>query len=413
VLKTEIVQSAQKFLQQETVSGWLVYDYLSSNPVFRKIITPNGHVTRPCMLFIPPTGPPSLLCHHVDAGKFSTEVEGSISSSELKIHVYSHRTSFIQLLEILLSGSSRVAMEYSPLSQLPRVSRVDAGTIELIQTLGVEVTSSENLMQYATQRWSHEQLQGHIETAQKLGQIVKEAFHFIGTRLHTSGPSTKESEQIGSLNEFDVAEYIRVRFKEEALESPDGPIVSVNAHCSDPHYEPSLKLSSPIKLGDWVLIDLWARNSKVPNSIYADITWTAYVGNEVPEEQQKVFDIVISARDAALQYLKDSFIAGKQIQGWEVDSIARNYISEQGYADHFTHRLGHSINNTVHGEAVNLDDFETHDTRHIIPGIGFSIEPGIYLAEFGVRSEIDAYMSAQGPYATSPVQTEIVLIKPE
>ena len=189
--------------------------------------------------------------------------------------------------------------------------------------------------------------------------------------------------------------------------------MSVNEHCSDPHYEPSLASSSPIKMGDWILIDLWARNSEVPDSIYADITWTAYVGDKVPEAQQKVFDIVISARDSALQYLKDSFLAGQQIQGWQVDTVARDYISGYGYADHFTHRLGHSINNTVHGEAVNLDNFETHDTRHIIPGIGFSIEPGIYLPEFGVRSEIDAYMSAQGPYATSPIQTEIVIIQPK
>ena len=301
-------------------------------------------------------------------------------------------------------------MEYSPLNQLPRVSRVDAGTIELIQTLGIAVTSSENLMQYATQRWSQEQLQGHIKTAHKLGEIVNEAFDFIEERLSTSDAN---SGKPGSVNEFDIAEYIRIRFKEESLESPDGPIVSVNAHCSDPHYEPSLESSSPIKMGDWILIDLWARNSEVPDSIYADITWTAYVGDKVPEAQQKVFDIVISARDSALQYLKDSFLAGQQIQGWQVDTVARDYISGYGYADHFTHRLGHSINNTVHGEAVNLDNFETHDTRHIIPGIGFSIEPGIYLPEFGVRSEIDAYMSAQGPYATSPIQTEIVLIQPK
>ena len=409
MLNAEIIRSAQEFLQQEALSGWLVYDYLSSNPVFKKIITPSGHVTRPCILFIPPTGSASLLCHHVDAGKFATESEKSSPLSNLQLHIYSHRTSFIESLKAILSGSSTVAMEYSPLNQLPRVSRVDAGTIELIQTLGIAVTSSENLMQYATQRWSQEQLQGHIKTAHKLGEIVNEAFDFIEERLSTSDAN---SGKPGSVNEFDIAEYIRIRFKEESLESPDGPIVSVNAHCSDPHYEPSLESSSPIKMGDWILIDLWARNSEVPDSIYADITWTAYVGDKVPEAQQKVFDIVISARDSALQYLKDSFLAGQQIQGWQVDTVARDYISGYGYADHFTHRLGHSINNTVHGEAVNLDNFETHDTRHIIPGIGFSIEPGIYLPEFGVRSEIDAYMSAQGPYATSPIQTEIVLIQP-
>jgi len=413
VLNAEIIRSAQEFLQQETISGWLVHDYLSSNPVFSKIISPNGHVTRPCMLFIPPSGSARLLCHHVDAGKFCATNGELQSSAELQVHVYSDRTSFIQLLQIMLSGCSTVAMEYSPLNQLPRVSRVDAGTIELVQTFGLEVESSENLMQYATQRWSPAQLRGHISTAQKLGDIVLEAFNFIGTRLQSNKSNRKEPAEFVSPTEFEIAEYIRKRFKEEHLESPDGPIVSINSHCSDPHYEPSLRSSSPINIGDWVLIDLWARDSTVVDSIYADITWTAYVGYEVPVKHKEVFDIVISARDAALQYLKDSFHEGKSIQGWQVDSVARDYISERGYSDYFTHRLGHSINTTVHGEAVNLDNFETRDTRHIIPGIGFSIEPGIYLPEFGVRSEIDAYMSSQGPYATSPIQTDIFLISPE
>ena len=211
------------------------------------------------------------------------------------------------------------------------------------------------------------------------------------------------------MTEFEVAEFIRRRFEEENLETADGPIVSINSHCSDPHYEPGPQGSSVFKPGDWVLIDLWAKK-KTPGSIYADITWVAYVGDAVPARQQEVFEVVTGARDAALQFLQDRFRQGRPVQGWEADAAAREYITQRGYGDYFTHRLGHSIGYEVHSEAVNLDGFETQDTRRIIPGVGFSIEPGIYLPEFGVRSEIDAFMSETGPYATSPVQRDVVLI---
>ena len=241
-----------------------------------------------------------------------------------------------------------------------------------------------------------------------------------------------------------MAEFIRARFREEGLETPDGPIVSVNAHCSDPHYEPEEGTSSVIKPGDWVLIDLWAKPTAPPpsltggnaastsprggpdtasppltkwgsdggqESVYGDITWVAYVGAAVPQRHQEIFDIVIGARDAALSFLEESYSKGETVQGWQADAVAREHITQRGYGEFFTHRLGHSIGGEVHSEAVNLDGFETHDTRSIIPGVGFSIEPGIYLPEFGVRSEIDAYMSETGPYATSPVQREVVLIR--
>ena len=263
--------------------------------------------------------------------------------------------------------------------------------------MGAEVVSSADLMQYATQRWSPAQLAGHRRTAEKLARIVNEAFARIGQRL-ADGPT-----------EFEIAEFIRARFREEGLVTADGPIVSTNAHCSDPHYEPAAEGSSIIAPGDWVLIDLWARED-TPGSVYADITWTAYVGDNPSDRHRQIFDIVLGARDAALAFLQDCFSRGDSIQGWQADDVARRYISDHGFGDYFTHRLGHSIYHTVHGEGVNLDNFETHDTRHVIPGIGFSIEPGIYLPEFGVRSEIDAYMSEEGPYASSPVQREIVLI---
>ena len=386
----QMIHDAQEYLASESVPGWLIYDYLGCNPVLAQVAPASGHVTRPVFLYVPASGSPTLLTHHVDAGKFA--------DSGVKAIVYSSRATLESALRDTLAGTSAVAMEYSPRNSLPRVSRVDAGTVELVRSMGPDVVSSADLMQYATQRWSPEQLAGHQRAADKLGRIVNEAFARIGQRL------------ADGVTEFEIAEFIRRRFKEEGLTTADGPIVSTNAHCSDPHYEPAAEDSSVIAPGDWVLIDLWARED-TPGSVYADITWTAYVGDDPPERCREIFDIVLGARDAALNFLKDAHAAGDPIQGWQADDVARRYITDHGYGDYFTHRLGHSIYHTVHGEGVNLDNFETHDTRRIIPGVGFSIEPGIYLPEFGVRSEIDAYMSEDGPYASSPVQRDIVLIR--
>ncbi len=386
----EIYRTAQEYLSQEGIPGWLVYDYRQANPVFGQVISSSGHVTRPCYFYLPADGEPSLLVHHVDAGKFA--------ESGVKLTVYSSRDSMLTALRGLLSGVSRVAMEYSPENTLPRVSRVDAGTVELVRSIGPQVISSADLMQYATHQWTPEQLADHRATADKLGRIVNEAFAYAGERLAEG------------VTEFQVAEFIRERFAEEGIASPDGPIVAVNANASDPHYEPSADRTSAITPGDWLLIDLWAKGVAA-GSVYADITWVAYAGDTVPQRQQEIFDIVIGARDAALRYLEDAHNRGTAVLGWQADQVAREFIANHGYGEYFTHRLGHSIGFEVHSEAVNLDSFETHDTRRIIPGVCFSIEPGIYLPEFGVRSEIDVFMSAEGPFASSPVQREVVLIK--
>ena len=408
-----VFQDAQEFLTREQLPGWLIHDYRDSNPIFRQVVTPSGHVTRPCLLYIPARGIPTLLVHHGDAGKFAPQNGEPDSTPNMELAIYRNRQTMVESLRQVLSGAAMVAMEYSPNYELPRVSRVDAGTVELVRSLGPKVVSSADLMQFATQRWTSEQLAGHQRAAEILGQIVNQAFQHIGARLSEGhdplSPSLPRGDARGVPTEFEIAEFIRRRFAEEGLEAADGPIVSVNAHCSDPHYEPIPEGSSVFQPGDWVLIDLWAKENR-PNSVYADITWVAYVGDQVPERHQTIFDIVIGARDGALNYLQESFQQGLTVRGWQADQVAREYIEARGYGEFFTHRLGHSISYEVHGEAVNLDGFETHDTRRIIPGIGFSIEPGIYLPEFGVRSEIDAYMSEAGPYASSPVQREVVLI---
>ena len=288
-------------------------------------------------------------------------------------------------------------MEYSPLGSIPRVSKVDAGTVELVRDLGVDVTSSADLLQYATQRWGEAQLASHKRSAEKLGRIVLEAFDHIGQKL-----------KLG-VTEHAVADFIRSRFREEGIHSPDGPIVAANGHAGDPHYEP--QPDGPFfKEGDWVLIDLWAREES-EGGVYADITWVAYIGDKTPQRHQEVFDIVVEARDTALEFIQEAHADGRSVEGREVDYVAREVITGYNYGEYFTHRLGHSISGEVHGDAVNLDSFETDDRRVIIPGICFSIEPGIYLPEFGVRSEIDVYMSEEGPVPTTPIQREIVLIR--
>ena len=384
-----VYRAAQEFMAQDGLPAWLVYDYRESNPIFRQVIRPSGHVTRPCYFYLPAQGTPRLLVHHVDAGKFA--------DSGVDCVVYSNRDTMVSALSNLVSGTGRLAMEYSPLNELPRVSRVDAGTVELVRSLGVEVVSSADLMQAATHRWTPEQYADHHATALKLGRIVNEAFAHAGERLGQG------------VTEFDVAEFIRQRFSEENIASPDGPIVAVNANASDPHYEPSAQVHSVIRPGDWLLIDLWAKGT-APGSVFADITWCAYAGDKVPAKQQEIFDIVTGARDAAVEFLMESHRAGQLVQGWQADRVARDFIDARGYGQWFTHRLGHSIGFEVHSEAVNLDGFETRDTRRIIPGVCFSVEPGIYLPEFGVRSEIDVFMSEDGPYPSSPVQRDVVLM---
>ena len=385
----QVVHAAQEHMRAERISGWLLYDYRGMNPVFWDTVGRVPNVTRPCWLWVPTHGEPRLLVSYVDQGRFA--------------HLGVSTTLFVSREEMtrrhaeMLRGAGRIAMEYSPSGELPRVSRVDAGTLELVRGLGVEVVSSGDTLQYATQRWSGPQLQSHLAAAAGLSAIVHQAFSRIGDTL-ASGST-----------EYDVAEFIRRRYAEEGLEAADGPVVAVNDHSSDPHFEASPRSSRVIEAGDWVLIDLWARLPD-EDAMYADITWTAYVGSEVPARKLRVFDAVIGARDAALAEMEAALAAGRELQGRQVDKVARDFISEAGFGDYFNHRLGHSIGREVHGNAVNLDGWETHDTRRVIPGIAVTIEPGIYLPEFGVRSEIDVFISEDGPRVTTDVQREVVLI---
>ena len=389
ILETRL-GNAQEHLSSEEIDGWLLYDYRGMNPIFWDAVGPIANVTRPCWLWAPVSGSPKLLVSYVDQGRFK--------HLGIETLLWVSRSQMIDRLHGLLRGARVVAMEYSPDGALPRVSWVDAGTVEMVRGLGVEVVSSADTVQYATQRWSDDDLHSHREAAGRLDTIVQDAFGYIGERL-TMRPT-----------EYDVAEFIRSRFREEGMDAPDGPVVAVNEHGADPHFDPTPANSHVIGPRDWVLIDLWARMEGGEN-MYADITWTGYVGDTVPSEHQEVFDIVVGARDAAVAAIAERFRQGRTPQGWEVDKVARDHIADAGYGEFFSHRLGHSIGREVHGNAVNLDSWETRDTRRLIPGIATSVEPGIYLpGKFGVRSEIDVYISEDGPVVTTAVQREPVMI---
>lgn len=384
-----IIHDALDFMKKSKLDGWLIYDYKGSNNVMSEILGQLENVTRPIFLWIPVSGRPELLVSYVDLGQFS--------GIDLHKEIFVGRSDMVNKLQNLLKAKSNIAMEYSPFAELPKLSSVDAGTIELIKTLGVSVHSSADMVVYATQRWNEYGLDSHIQSGEILGGIVIKAFEFIGENINKG------------LTEIDVRNFIRTKFDENKMFYDEGPVVAINEHSSDPHFDPDISDGREFKVGDWVLIDLWAKRD-VMGSIFSDITWVGFIGNNLPPVIQEVFDIVINARDIAVLEINKRFEERMPIYGWEVDKIARDYINELGYGDYFTHRLGHSIGSEVHASGVNLDSLETVDKREIIPGIGLTVEPGIYLPEFGVRSEIDIYITEKGAKVTTPVQKSIVII---
>jgi Xaa-Pro dipeptidase len=306
-----------------------------------------------------------------------------------------------QKLKEILHGVESVAMQYSPENAIPYISRVDAGTVELVRSCGPKVVSSANLVQRFEATWSAGQLQAHLKAVELLRSIVFDAFKEIATRLQAQR----------KVNEYEIQQFICKRFEEEGLTTNSPPIVAVNEHSGSPHYQPTATSHSEIRKGDFVLLDIWAKLKTPADSVYADITWTGYVGDNVPDQYTKIFDIVRGARDAAVDFVRAGLADKKEMFGWQVDDVTRNYIAERGYREFFVHRTGHSIGLEVHGNGANIDNLETRDERLLMPNTGFSIEPGIYLTEFGIRSEIDVYISdREVTVGGQPIQTEVVPI---
>jgi Xaa-Pro dipeptidase len=383
-------------LERAAVDGWLVYDFRGSNPAFGRLLG-DAHLksTRRAFLFIPRDGEPRLLIHHVDAG--------NIGRTGLAVVAYGGRDEMVQQLTALLGTSRRVLMEYSPGNAIPYVSRVDGGTLDLVRGLGIEVVSSADALASVVAAWDAADLASHQRAAARLEAAKDGLFAAIRSRLALGE----------TWNEYDAQQHLVSLMTESHLEFDHPPIVAVGAHAGDPHYAPSQELALPIQSGDLVLTDLWARESDRPDGAvgaYADITWMASAADFTPYEQLHVWESVRSARDAAVKLLEARIAAHEPVQGGEVDNAAREVIRVAGYASAFTHRTGHSIGWLgAHGDGVNIDDFETHDTRLLRPGAAFSIEPGVYLPAFGVRSEINVAITAGGQVkVTTPPQTELV-----
>jgi Xaa-Pro aminopeptidase len=393
------IAEIQTALQNADLDGWLFYDFRGSDILIPRILEleRSASGSRRWYYYIPAKGEPTKIVHAIEPekldalpGKKLIYREWQLINANLKRAILGGRKS---------AAKPRVAMEYSPNNDIPYIARVDAGTIEMVRSLGVDVVTSADLVQQFEAVWSPEQLQMHTEAAAKQQKIILEAFAEIKRRINENIPTT----------EIDVQQFMMKRFADEGL-NPEPMIVAVNANAASPHYFPTKDRNSPIKRGDLVLIDTVTKVRK-PKAPATDLTWVGYVGETVPEEYVKVWNIVRDARDAAYNFVKQSFQAGKTIRGAEVDDVARGVIRKAAYADQFLHRTGHSIGEEGHGNGANIDNLETRDTRTLIPGTAFSIEPGIYLeGKFGIRSEIDVYVTENDAVITAPHQTEIIAI---
>ncbi len=299
----------------------------------------------------------------------------------------------------MLGGAKRVAMQYSANCAVPYVSLVDGGTLELVRGCGVEVVTSANLVQYFEARWNRDRLNSHLEAGKLVDEIRRDAFSLIGQRIRGGLPVT----------EWEVQKFISDQFTSRGLFTDHGPNVSINANASNPHYEPQRHSSARINTGDVVLIDLWAKFDR-PDGVYYDITWMGFCGQTPPSALANVFGIVREARDRAVQRVQEASTARELLHGYEVDDVARSYIRDHGFGEYFFHRTGHSIGTEVHGSGANMDNLETHDDRHVIPWTCFSIEPGIYLPAFGVRSEVNVFVAELNARVTGEIQKGLVMI---
>lgn len=384
------IAGIQKDLRAAKVDGWLFCDFRGRDPIAQRILgLPPGMRTRRWYYFVPAKGAPRKLVHKIETGSLA-----AVPGDALQ---YSAQSELRNNLKKLLGRAKTVAMQYSPKNAIPYVAMVDAGTVELVRSAGAKVVSSADLVQKYEACWSKEQLESHLAAGREIDRIVRGAFEYAANCV----------KQKKALSEYDLKQWILERFEEVGIIADEGPDIAVNANASDPHYGPSKEKSAPIKEGDLLLLDVWGKQ-KTPNSVYYDVTWMGYLGPKVPEKYAKIFDVVREARDRAVDLIRTRVAAGKLLQGLEVDKAARNVIEKAGYAKYFFHRTGHNIGTSVHGNGVNMDGLETHDDRHLIPGTCNSVEPGIYLPEFGVRTEINVYVGEKEARVTGAIQTEIL-----
>ena len=386
------IGAVQKALTAEQLDAWLLYDFQGSNPVSYRLAGMGGagHLaTRRWYYLIPRSGEPKALVHAIERHNLD-HLPGS------KI-VYAGRAQLHAGLTQLLAGLTRIAMEYSPNCAIPYVSRVDAGTIELIESIGPRVVSSGDLIQQFEARWSEAQIATHRVASEKLYRIKDKAFEEIARRLRDTVTTT----------EYDIQQKMVGWFTEEGLVADSAPCVSAQENAGNPHYLATAADHRIIHPDELVLLDLWGK-LREPGAVYADITWIGFTGTAVPDTMTDAFAAICGARDAAVTAVQDAARGAREIRGFEADQAARQVLIDAGYENAILHRTGHSLGENVHGNGAHLDDYETHDERRLIPGSGFTIEPGLYFKDFGVRTEINMVWTRSGPEVTGPRQKAIL-----
>ncbi|MBZ5566605.1 MAG: Xaa-Pro peptidase family protein [Acidobacteriia bacterium] len=386
------LSAIQAALREHNLDAWFFYDHHHRDAIAYRVLglPENLMVTRRWYYVVPARGEPLKLVHRIEAGHLD-----SLPGAKRE---YSAWQELFDSLKAILAPYSKVAMQYSPNNIVFTVSLVDAGTVELVRSFGKQIVSSADLVSQFEATLTDEQIETHFAAGKKVDAITAAAFQEIGRRVRNGGT-----------NEFDIQKFFAQCFEREGLVTDDLPIVAVNANASSPHYGPSAEQHSPIREGDLVLLDVWAKLDQ-PGAVYYDITWMGIVGKSPSDKQREVFEVARRARDAGVEKVKSAITAGQQLAGWEVDKATRDVIEKAGYGQYFIHRTGHSIATEVHGNGANMDNLEIHDERRILPNTCFSVEPGIYLPEFGVRSEVNVMVRKGTADTTGRVQRELVII---
>jgi Xaa-Pro aminopeptidase len=369
------LHAVQAAITDVGLDGWLLYDFRGLNVLARRVIglAEGAMRSRRWFYFVPARGEPRKLVHRIEPH--------ALDALPGPAQVYLGWQELEAGVAALVAGARRIAMEYVPRNANPYVSRVDAGTVELVRSFGPEIVPSGDLIQLFEACWDDEQWAMHLEAARHTRSAYDVAFAYIAERVRRDG----------SVRETEVQQRIMEHFAANKLITDHPPICAVGSHSGDPHYAPGPDSDAPIREGDFVLIDLWAKQDR-PRSVYSDLTWTGFVGRDVPEKYEEIFQIVRQARDAAIDRVRTAFASGSPLRGWEVDQAARDVIDRAGYGQYFCHRTGHSIGQETHGNGANMDNLETHEERRVLPRTCFSVEPGIYLPEFGVRSEVNVFV---------------------
>jgi Xaa-Pro dipeptidase len=386
------LSAIQSALRERNIDAWLFYDHHHRDPIaYRVLGLPEDlMVTRRWFYLIPSQGEPAKLVHKIESGHLD-----ALPGSKRQ---YAAWQELFEQVKVMLSNHRDIAMQYSPNNLVFTISLVDAGTIDLIRGLGKNVVSSGDLVAQFESTWTDEQIKTHFAARDAIDAITAAAFQEIGRRVRNGGT-----------NEHGIQQWFLEAFRRENLITDDPPVVAVNANSGNPHYDPRPERSKPIREGDFVLLDVWAKKN-IPGAVYYDITWTGFVGKAPSDRMREVFSTVRQARDLGVKTVQEAVAAGRPVAGWEIDRAVRSHINNKGFGEYFIHRTGHSIGTEVHSNGANMDDLEIHDERRILPNSCFSIEPGIYFPEFGVRSEVNVLVRPKAAEVTGKIQSEIVLI---